>query len=132
MPVDEGRKLATVDGQQRYYRLVTHAILNALLILCRAWQESILDCLHHTNVLGCSIEWLRPHHQNSLSSMHLCSCLILDDAEAVVPNDNSWKKLQSLCAQLRKACNHPFLFPAAEVTALYNIALHHIARRNRM
>jgi SNF2 family DNA or RNA helicase len=35
-------------------------------------------------------------------------------ASTVVPNDNSWKKLQSLCAQLRKACNHPFLFPAAE------------------
>ena len=29
-------------------------------------------------------------------------------------NGADWKKLQSLLAQLRKAANHPFLFPGAE------------------
>lgn len=28
--------------------------------------------------------------------------------------DTDWSKLQSLLAQLRKACNHPYLFPGAE------------------
>ena len=28
--------------------------------------------------------------------------------------NNAWKKLQMLVMQLRKCCNHPYLFPGAE------------------
>ena len=28
--------------------------------------------------------------------------------------NNTWQKLQSLIMQLRKCCNHPYLFPGAE------------------
>ena len=33
---------------------------------------------------------------------------------AAAASGNVWKRLQSLLMQLRKCCNHPFLFPAAE------------------
>jgi len=29
-------------------------------------------------------------------------------------DNNAWKKLQMLIMQLRKCCNHPYLFPGAE------------------
>jgi SWI/SNF-related matrix-associated actin-dependent regulator of chromatin subfamily A member 5 len=29
-------------------------------------------------------------------------------------DNDTWKKLQSLFMQLRKCCNHPYLFPGAE------------------
>ncbi len=34
--------------------------------------------------------------------------------DAAKPGSQEWKKLQSLMMQLRKCCNHPFLFPNAE------------------
>jgi hypothetical protein len=43
--------------------------------------------------------------------------LILDEVLCPVQHDKdskAWAKLQSLVMQLRKCCNHPYLFPDAE------------------
>jgi SWI/SNF-related matrix-associated actin-dependent regulator of chromatin subfamily A member 5 len=40
--------------------------------------------------------------------------VVMSGANADEDDSGSWKKLQSLLAQLRKAANHPYLFPNAE------------------
>jgi hypothetical protein len=40
---------------------------------------------------------------------HCLCCSAQHDKE-----NNAWKKLQMLVMQLRKCCNHPYLFPGAE------------------
>ena len=42
-------------------------------------------------------------------SMSRVLCRLQQDKE-----NNAWKKLQMLVMQLRKCCNHPYLFPGAE------------------
>eukprot|EP00501_MAST-03F_sp_TOSAG23-6_P002226 GSMAST32.ASY1.ANO1.2326.1 assembled CDS len=37
---------------------------------------------------------------------------------------NDWKRLRSLLMQLRKCCNHPFLFPKAEASMISDIKQH--------
>eukprot|EP00611_Tribonema_gayanum_P023708 TRINITY_DN5050_c0_g1_i1.p1 TRINITY_DN5050_c0_g1~~TRINITY_DN5050_c0_g1_i1.p1 ORF type:complete len:1003 (+),score=418.58 TRINITY_DN5050_c0_g1_i1:2044-5052(+) len=37
-----------------------------------------------------------------------------EDGVVLAPAGNDWKRLQSLMMQLRKCCNHPYLFPGAD------------------
>ena len=39
---------------------------------------------------------------------------IISQSDSPSVSGNAWSKLQSLLAQLRKAANHPYLFPGAE------------------
>ena len=60
-----------------------------------------------------------------MTCMHACGWLLLKEsgllkqledehAEYASTGGGAWKKLSSLLMQLRKCCNHPFLFPDAE------------------
>ncbi len=46
---------------------------------------------------------------SSVPTTFVCCARSQQDKE-----NNAWKKLQMLVMQLRKCCNHPYLFPGAE------------------
>ena len=81
-------------------------------IAVAAWQAVLVSCGVHSSEVE---ETVAPNslyrYCNAVISAHksLRHCCPQQDKE-----NNAWKKLQMLVMQLRKCCNHPYLFPGAE------------------